>query len=69
MGIFKIKLNGFLFFCGTKTAVGQGLPVQMGGLAFSVLLITHSRIVTATYGSMVHSGFELMTVMLLSRTR
>ena len=56
-------LDLFFSFFGTTTVFGQGLPILLLGLAFSNLLITHSRIISPTYGGMVHLGLEPMTDM------
>ena len=54
----------FFSFFGTTTVVGQGLPVPLVAL----LLATHSRIISPTYGGTLDSGLESMTGTLLGRT-
>ena len=68
---FSLKSHVYLeqYWNISTTVVGQGLPVPLlVGLAFSDLLIPHSRIVSPTYGGTVHAGLEPMTGMLLNRT-
>ena len=57
-----------LFFFGTTNVVSQGLSVPLVGLVFSDLLITHSRIVSPTYGGTVHTRLEPKMGILLSHT-
>ena len=78
--IFMNSVNDFIakgLLCSNITwnvtdlltaAVGQCLPLPLIVLAFSDVMITHSRIVSPTYGGTVNSGLELMTGILLSRT-